>query len=357
MASFLGIEVMAPAPFDSIWGEFLLIMLLWILTSAWVLLLVDVILKAIVKNTKTTLDDDLFKIVRSPIFFLIMLYGFFDTVSTLLGANGSDGSMWLLYNIIQTLVLLWVVYKVFNVVVIGAMRMVAIKKKNNMEKTVIPVLNTLGKAIILLFGFMILMGFMGVNASVLVASMGILGLVIAFAAQDTLSNFFSGIHLMLDKPFMEGETLELENGNYCEIVKVGLRSTQLYDTFEHKVMYIPNSQLSNQTIVNLNLPDDKLKKIRFDVAYDSDIETVKKIIQEAALRQPKIMKDEKHYPFVRFVEMKDSAITFRLFSWVGHFDDQWKTSSDIREDVLLTFRKENVEIPFPQRVLYMNNEE
>ncbi len=87
-----------------------------------------------------------------------------------------------------------------------------------------------------------------------------MGLVIAFAAQDTLSNFFSGIHLLLDRPFKLGDVIYMEEGKYWRVLNVGMRSTRLYSIFDHELIIMPNNAVANQKIINVVKPDSKIRK-------------------------------------------------------------------------------------------------
>ena len=94
----------------------------------------------------------------------------------------------------------------------------------------------------------------GVNVTVFIAGFGIVGLVIAFAMQDTMANFFSGIFLMTDRPFKVGDTI-LIDGDYCRVEKIGLRTTWLYNRFDHDIIIFPNNEIAGNKIVNLTQPD------------------------------------------------------------------------------------------------------
>ena len=91
----------------------------------------------------------------------------------------------------------------------------------------------------------------GIEITALLAGAGIMGIVIAFAAQDTLSNFFSGIHLLLDRPFKIGDVIYMEPGKYWRVINVGMRSTRLYSIFDHELVIMPNNSVANQKIINI----------------------------------------------------------------------------------------------------------
>ena len=112
-----------------------------------------------------------------------------------------------------------------------------------------PLLDIIGSILIIVFGLTNFLSTFNVEFGVLVAGVGVVGLVIALAAQDTLSNFFSGILLLLDQGFKTGDMIYF-NDTYCLIREIGLRSTKIYDIVNHVIIIIPNNALANQNKLN-----------------------------------------------------------------------------------------------------------
>jgi small-conductance mechanosensitive channel len=196
----------------------------------------------------------------------------------------------------------------------------------------------------------------GVEITALLAGAGVFGLVIAFAAQDTLSNFFSGLHLLLDRPFHIGDVILLESGEYCRVEGVGMRSTKLYSLFDHELIVLPNNMIANQRIINIVRPDMKIKnRVEVGVAYGSDVEKVKRILYDAAANHPHVVMDDGFEPLVRFTGFGDSSLDFLLIFSVDDVMNQWKTRSDIVSEIDRRFRAEGVTIPFPQRTVWFTD--
>ena len=191
------------------------------------------------------------------------------------------------------------------------------------------------------------------NITVFIAGFGIAGLVIAFAMQDTLANFFAGIHILSDRPFKVGDTILIE-GDYCRVEKIGLRSTWLYNRFDHDIVIFPNKRIAEDKIVNLTEPDQKFKvRVSVGVAYGSDLDKVQKIMIEALESQEGVIVDDTNRKaFVRFQEFGDSSLDFKVIAWIGDIFDQWKIAHDARLQIKRRFAEEGIEIPFPQRVVH-----
>lgn len=212
---------------------------------------------------------------------------------------------------------------------------------------------------ILVFAIAIIamLNILGIDVTMLLAGMGIIGLVIAFAAQDTLGNFISGVFLLTDRPFKVGDLVLMENGDYCRVEHVGMRSTKLYNTFDHDMIIVPNSKIANEKVINLTEPDNQMKvRVSIGVAYDSDIEKVKQIMLDVANANPDVLKDEGRTPYIRLKDFADSAVMLKVYTWVNHLDNQWRVGSELREQIFKRFKEEGIEIPFPQRVIHMERD-
>ncbi|MDX1534534.1 MAG: mechanosensitive ion channel family protein, partial [Thermoplasmata archaeon] len=183
------------------------------------------------------------------------------------------------------------------------------------------------------------------------AGMGVIGIIIAFAAQDTLSNFFAGLHIMLDRPFQVGDLIEIEPGVITEVMDIGLRSTKLYWGKEHDVLIIPNKEIANKKIVNYLRPDYRFKtNVKVGVAYGSDLRKVEEVMRDVARAHPDVLSEGEEYePLFRVNEFGDSAIEVLIIFWVEDARKQWGTRSDITRDIERRFKEEGIVIPFPQR--------
>ena len=155
-----------------------------------------------------------------------------------------------------------------------------------------PLLEIIGSLLIIIFGVTNFLSTYHVDFGVLLAGVGVVGLVIALAAQDTLSNFFSGILLLLDQGFKTGDMIYF-NDTYCLIRDIGLRSTKIYDIVNHVMIITPNNSLANQNILNLTRPDRYYRiRIEVGVSYDSDPDQVEKLLLEVAEQNSDIEQDD-----------------------------------------------------------------
>jgi len=358
MVDFLGLEVDLPPPLDEPWGQFVFLLLIWVLIGLAVVLIIRPIVRRAFKNTETDVDDKLLKIIGGPVVVFIFFYGFIQSMRVM--PNVPD---WFLeglldvYAFVVSFFVVYIVYKVFKAIFMPLGMEYAKKSETELDDVLVPLGDKLGGLLIIIFGMIWIASTQGINVAVLIAGFGIVGLVIAFAMQDTLANFFSGIFLMTDRPFKVGDTI-LVDGDYCRVEKIGLRTTWLYNRFDHDLVIFPNNEMAGNKIVNLTEPDNKFKtKVAVGVAYGSDVDKVQEIMLQALKNQPGVILDDPdRAPFCRFQEFGDSSLNFKATAWIHDLFDQWKIAHDARLEINKRFAEEEIEIPFPQMDVYMKKD-
>ena len=218
-----------------------------------------------------------------------------------------------------------------------------------------PLLEIMGSLLIIVFGITNFLSTYHVDFGVLLAGVGVVGLVIALAAQDTLSNFFSGILLLLDQGFKTGDMIYF-NETYCLIRDIGLRSTKIYDIVNHVMIIIPNNSLANQNILNLTRPDRYYRiRVEVGVSYDSDPDHVEKLLLEVAEQNSDIEQDDPtRMPLVRFQDFGDSSLTFVLVAWINNVIKIRQINSDLHHQVFDKLKGAGVTIAFPQRDVHIH---
>ena len=218
-----------------------------------------------------------------------------------------------------------------------------------------PLLEIIGSLLIIIFGITNFLSTYHVDFGVLLAGVGVVGLVIALAAQDTLSNFFSGILLLLDQGFKTGDMIYF-NDTYCLIRDIGLRSTKIYDIVNHVMIITPNNSLANQNILNLTRPDRYYRiRIEVGVSYDSDPDQVEKLLLEVAEQNSDVEQDDPtRMPLVRFQDFGDSSLTFVLVAWINNVIKIRQINSDLHHQVFGKLKDAGVTIAFPQRDVHIH---
>jgi len=215
----------------------------------------------------------------------------------------------------------------------------------------VPVKNLITKLVTTLLWALtviIVAGAFGINATSLVAVLSVAGLALSLSVQNLLSNFFSGIMLLINKPFREGDFIEL--GDKVGTVKtVGFFNTVL-NTPDNVSIAIPNSDLTGAAIKNYSREENRRVDLSFCAAYDAPTETVKKAILEAVAADKRILAEPA--PFVRLLAYEDSSIRYVVRVWVKNAD-YWDVYFDLNEQVRESFARNGVEMSYQHVNVHM----
>ncbi len=215
------------------------------------------------------------------------------------------------------------------------------------------------KGFVISLGVLILLGTLGVSIAPLLTALGVGGLAVALALQDTLSNLFAGIHILMEKSIRVGDFVKLDSGEEGSVTDIGWRTTRIR-LLPNNVVIIPNNKLAQARIINYNLPDKSLALlIPISVSYAADLDHVQRLLVEEATaaigRVPGLLANPA--PFVRFIPgFSQSSLDLTLIVNVGEFVDQYLVQHELRLRILKRFRAEGVEIPFPSRTVYVHGE-
>ena len=185
----------------------------------------------------------------------------------------------------------------------------------------------------------------------IVTALGIGSLAIGLAAKDTLAHMISGFTIMLDRPFRIGDRIQLVGGQIGDVADIGLRSTKI-KTLDNQLLIIPNSDLCNTMLTNQAFPNSRGKgRINVGVAYDSDVDLVKRLLTATAAEVGDVLADPPPEAF--FASFGDSALNMSLFFWVEEFSTLFATTDKINSLIIKRFSEHSIEIPFPIRTVKM----
>ncbi|MDH3621990.1 MAG: mechanosensitive ion channel family protein [Gammaproteobacteria bacterium] len=191
-----------------------------------------------------------------------------------------------------------------------------------------------------------------IDVTAWLASAGIVGLALSFAAKDTLSNLFAGVSIVVDAPYKTGDYIILDSGERGVVTEIGLRSTRIL-TRDDVEITVPNGIIGNSTIVNEAGGPPSQHRIRtgVGVAYGSDIDHVIDTLQKVAEDNEEIL--ENPAPRVRFRLFGDSSLNFELLGWIANPADRGRVTHELNCAVYKAFAANKIEIPFPQRDLHV----
>jgi MscS family membrane protein len=330
--------------------------LLVIVLSIGVAILIDVILIKIVRRwvekTKLLIDDHVFEIFHKPIFVSVILFGL-AMATELLKLDESINLITI--RCLKTIaILLWTIAVVKFVKLLLSLFSRDDSRFKLIQDRTLPLFNNL--ILILATGISIYIIFQvwDIELTAWVASAGIIGLAISFAAKDTLANLFSGVFIMADAPYKIGDFVVLDSGERGEVTNIGIRSTRLL-TRDDVEITVPNSIMGNSKIINeAGGRHEKYRiRVKVGVAYGSDIDKVHDILLDIATSNRDVCKSPE--PRVRFRAFGDSSLDHELLCWVERPVLRGRVLHSLNTSVYKRFIQEGVEIPFPQRDLHVRS--
>ncbi len=233
----------------------------------------------------------------------------------------------------------------------GFMRLYSDDGKSGVLST--SIFSIITRIVIILIGVMIILQTLDISITPMLTALGVGGLAVALALQDTLSNLFSGFHLLLTRKVRIGDWIELDSGQAGEVIDITWRNTTLKQR-RNNIIIIPNSTVASSITTNYNLPKQELAfRVECGVAYDSDLEHVEKVSIEVA---QDVMKNVRgavptHKPFVRFSSFGDSSIDFYVNLRVEDYPKQFRIRHEFIKRLHKKFNEEGIVIPFPIRTL------
>lgn len=191
----------------------------------------------------------------------------------------------------------------------------------------------------------------GVNINSFVAAIGAAGLTLGLGLQESISQFASGVTILINKPFKSGDFIELENVS-GKVLEIRLMYTTLI-TLDNKRVIVPNSHITSSNLINYNAEKRRRLDLEYSVSYDSDINKVKDVLSKVAGSSCLILTDPA--PVIAVKQHDSSAIIVTCYVWCNS-NDYWNAFYYMQEEVKLAFDKEGITIPFNQMDLHITKE-
>ncbi|MBN2251866.1 MAG: mechanosensitive ion channel family protein [Candidatus Altiarchaeota archaeon] len=338
-------------PADIITGDYLTFILIFlgsvILAEAFRLVFVRYA-KKLAGRTKSTLDDAIILIVARPLFFLIIASGLYLGLRSITAF--ADYGQWIdrIYFICAVLAFSYMVSRTISLLMSSWLRV-----QRRYEKTP-QLLTKIVTVVIYLIAFLVILGYFNIDITPLIATLGIGGLAVGLALQNTLSNFFAGIHIISDKPITVGNYVELEGGISGTVEDIGWRSTRIR-TLPNNTVIVPNAKLAESVITNFSLPDPQSAVlVQCGVDYGSDLERVEKVTVEVARSiQNTVPGAVRSFdPFIRFNSFGDSNINFTVILRAEEYVDKHVITHEFVKALKAAYDLEGIEISWPVRKVY-----
>lgn len=209
-------------------------------------------------------------------------------------------------------------------------------------------INTVRKTVYFI-GIMMALGQIGIDIGPLLAGIGVMGFVVGFALQGTLSNFASGIMILLYRPYDIGDVVSAA-GATGKVTAMSLVSTTL-TTPDNQIVVIPNSSIWGGVITNITGNDTRRVDLVFGIGYEDDIGLALRVLEDIVTNHPKVLKSPA--PVVQLHELADSSVNFVVRPW-SKTSDYWTVYWDVTKEVKERFDKEGLSIPYPQQDIHLH---
>jgi small-conductance mechanosensitive channel len=206
---------------------------------------------------------------------------------------------------------------------------------------------TLTQILVSIIGLLFLLNYLHVDIRPLLTALGVGGLAVALALQDTLSNLFAGLYISVSSQIRVGDYVKLNSGEEGYVTDITWRSTTLRALANNNI-FVPNSKLAQAIVTNYNLPSRNLGVgVNVHVAFDADTDRIEELLLDEALKEKIDGLLTNPPPSVVWSPMADSSLLFSLNFQVAEFENQFKVQSELRKRIFKRFRKEGIAMPYP----------
>lgn len=301
-------------------------------------------------RTRIQWDDKVKDLLQRPLFWSIMLPGF---LIGLISLNLSASVSGIFQSLVATLlILLWSRF-VLGLINIAINAMSANANQQSLIKPQTrPLFQNVAFIVVLIFTVYLIFTSWNIDMTAWLASAGIAGIALGFAAKDTLANLFSGVFILADAPYKIGDYVVLDSGERGKVTHIGIRSTRIL-TRDDVEITIPNAVMGNTRISNESGgPHEKFRlRVKVGVAYGSDIDQVKSILMDVALDEESVCKDPE--PRVRFRAFGNSSLDVELLCWVENPELRGRVLDILNTVIYKRFNAEGIEIPYNKHDLFI----
>ncbi len=311
---------------------------------------VEWLIRRYAQKPENALKDKMVSILHQPLFWSVILIGLVIALSMVqlplrLEQTVSSATL-------SILVFLWTLFAL-RASRLLLQRMSRRKKSSPLVSAqTLPLFTNLAAVIIVALGVYFIFQAWDVDMTAWLASAGIIGIAVGFAAKDTLANLFSGVFIMADSPYKLGDYVVIDDNVRGKITHMGIRSTRLLTRDDVEVT-IPNSLMGNSKVVNESGgPHEKYRiRIGVDVAYGSDLDQVVEILESIANAEPEVCDDPE--PRVRYRAFGGSGVNLELLAWVAEPELRGKVVHLLIIAIYKGLRQAGIEIPYSKQELFI----
>ena len=305
-------------------------------------------LKKLMVRAKINFVSAILNLLHAPVYYSVLLIGLSSALSIL-----NPTYLFMGLSLLTSIAMfLWTVFLLrANRILLRGLVLSTTSFKSVNHKT-LPLFQNIINIIIIVFAVYLIFSIWDVDMTAWLASAGIVGIAVGFAAKDTLANLFTGVFIMADAPFKVGDYVVLDTGERGEITHIGIRSTRMLTRDDIEIT-IPNSVMGNTKIINESGGRHEKSRCRVPVgvSYNSDIDLVRSILLDIASNEESLCKDPE--PRVRFRQFSGSALDFELLVWIEKPEFRGKVKDLLNCEIFKQFKANKIEIPYSKHDIYI----
>ncbi|MDH5609081.1 MAG: mechanosensitive ion channel family protein [Cyclobacteriaceae bacterium] len=302
------------------------------------------VLGRLTRKSKTKLDDIIVDNIEEPITFIIVLYGFRYTVSTLTFPEVTDTIFVYAFQFIITISVTWLVARLYDALHKEYLIPIANRTTTDLDDHLLPIVRKGVRISVWLLGILVALNNAGYDVTALLAGLGIGGFAFALAVQHTFGNMVSGFLIYTEGHFKVGDRIQLQ-GTYQKIdgvvLEVGLRTTKLKTRYEGRTVSIPNSMFTSQEVINVDSEDGRQVFAIYKLAPSTPIDLLEETLKllEAAVHGIAGTKD---FVVTGIVKVSEISIDVMLLYWVQPDSSNVKTRTAVNLEILRILRENNI---------------
>ena len=314
-------------------------MLYWIFSN---------VIRRLTSKTKTNLDDVLIDKLEKPLTYLVLILGYWISIHYLVFKEEVELALENVAYFLLVIDVTAILSRIVDALITEIIMPISEKSDSSFDNQLIPVIQKGVRSIIWILGIIIGLDNIGFDITAMIAGLGIGGLALALAAQDSVKNIFAGIMIFLDKPFRIKDRIQVDGFDGI-VEEVGLRSTRLR-TLEGRIVTIPNSRFTDNSVTNVTSQPTLKVKLNLGLIYDTDEVQMQKAIDilEDIVKNQEAITDDYAAGFNGFGDFSLNI----LFIYYVKPDSHWlDTQTLVNKEILRRFNKEGLEFAFPTQTI------
>ena len=335
---------------DHVYLKALFVLLIAFTLARLISFLLSRLLGGLVKHGFHHLHESITRLLRAPLYWTVIAIGLLLALEL-----ASPPAQWIFALRAIILSLLLVAWSTFAVRITRVIMQNMSSRQgvgHVIRRHTLPLFNNIALVTVIAIAVYLFFHIWNIDMTAWLASAGIVGIAVGFAAKDTLANLFAGAFILADAPYKIGDYIVLENTQRGKVTNIGLRSTRILTRDDVEVT-VPNSVIGNSSVINESGgPHVKYRvRVPIGVAYGSDIDLVRKVLMDIAEANDQVCREPEHR--VRFRNFGPSALEFELLCWIEDPELRGRAVDALNCAIYQKFIDNHIEIPYAKRDVYI----